>query len=65
VQLSHYRKGLCEIVNILVRTTDAAGNNALSDPLLIAIYDPNGAFVTAGGWILSPEEHTWRMHINW
>jgi PKD repeat protein len=44
-----------EIVNILVRTTDAAGNNALSDPLLIAIYDPNGAFVTAGGWILSPE----------
>lgn len=43
-----------EVFNVLVRTIDAAGNNALSDPLLVAVYDPNGAFVTAGGWILSP-----------
>jgi len=47
-------KANADVSSIIIRTTDAAGNQGLSEPLLIAIYDPNGAFVTAGGWILSP-----------
>lgn len=48
-------RATAEVFNVLIRTIDAAGNIALSEPLLVAVYDPNGAFVTAGGWILSPE----------
>ena len=35
--------------------TDVEGNEAsLPEPLLIVVYDPNGGFVTGGGWIDSP-----------
>ena len=35
--------------------TDVEGNGArLPEPLLIVVYDPNGGFVTGGGWIDSP-----------
>jgi hypothetical protein len=41
--------------------TDGCGNTVTcstvgggSDPAMIIIYDPNGGFVTGGGWIMSP-----------
>jgi len=47
-------KTSAEVLSLSIRAADAAGNTAISEPILVAIYDPNGAFVTAGGWILSP-----------
>jgi len=41
--------------NICVRATDAAGNIGTQDCTLLPIYDPNGGFVTGGGWINSPK----------
>ncbi len=43
-----------DIISIYVRATDSAGNTATSEPVLLAVYDPNGAFLTAGGWFTSP-----------
>jgi hypothetical protein len=43
-----------EVVSITIRATDQAGHVVLSEPLLLAIYDPSGGFVTGGGWINSP-----------
>ena len=42
------------VYSLCVRARDAANN--VSGPLctLLAVYDPNGGFVTGGGWILSP-----------
>jgi sugar lactone lactonase YvrE len=40
---------------ICYRATDAVGNVSSPTCLLIAIYDPNGGFVTGGGWIDSPQ----------
>lgn len=37
-----------------IRVTDGAGNQTVSDPLMFAVYDPEGGFVTGGGWIESP-----------
>ena len=39
---------------IAVTATDAAGNTAQSEDILLAVYDPSGGFVTGGGWIMSP-----------
>jgi hypothetical protein len=37
-----------------VRGTDAAGNTSDPTCITLAVYDPNGGFVTGGGWIRSP-----------
>jgi predicted GH43/DUF377 family glycosyl hydrolase len=42
------------IYDVIVRGTDAAGNTGHSDGILLAIYDPDGGFVTGGGWFTSP-----------
>ena len=44
-----------QVVEILVRGTDAAGNVGESGHVLLAVYDPTAGFVTGGGWIDSPE----------
>jgi hypothetical protein len=41
------------VQNVCVRATDAARNIGTSCAFL-AVYDPNGAFITGGGWIASP-----------
>jgi len=45
---------VADILSITIKATDAYGNTAISEPTLLAIYDPNGAFITAGGWFTSP-----------
>lgn len=42
------------VPKICVRGTDAAGNIGAEECLFLAVYDPNGGFVTGGGWIDSP-----------
>ena len=44
-----------QVVEILVRGTDAAGNVGEQGYVLLAVYDPTAGFVTGGGWIDSPE----------
>ena len=43
-----------DILTVCVRGTDESGN--VSDPecILLPVYDPEGGFVTGGGWIQSP-----------
>ena len=41
--------------SVCVRGIDAAGNLGDADCVLVAVYDPEGGFVTGGGWIDSPE----------
>ena len=40
--------------NICVTGTDTAGNVGEAECILLAVYDPDGGFVTGGGWIDSP-----------
>jgi DNA-binding beta-propeller fold protein YncE len=40
--------------NISVTAIDAAGNPAVAEEILLAVYDPSAGFVTGGGWIISP-----------
>ena len=42
------------VVDICIRGKDAAGNISDHDCVLLAVYDPEGGFVTGGGWIDSP-----------
>jgi hypothetical protein len=42
------------VYNVCVFAVDVAGNTGLPDCALLAVYDPNGGFVTGGGWINSP-----------
>jgi hypothetical protein len=44
------------VLNVCVRGTDAAGNTSANTATcsLLAVYNPNGGFVTGGGWIMSP-----------
>ena len=44
-----------QVVEILVRGTDTAGNVGEPGYVLLAVYDPTAGFVTGGGWIDSPE----------
>jgi len=39
---------------VTVTITDVAGESAQATYQFIVIYDPNGGFVTGGGWITSP-----------
>jgi len=45
---------VADILSITIKATDVAGNTVVSEPTLLAIYDPTGAFITAGGWFTSP-----------
>jgi len=42
------------VYELCVRGTDARGNVGEADCILFVAYDPNGGFVTGGGWIDSP-----------
>ncbi|MBI4905363.1 MAG: hypothetical protein HY820_17140 [Acidobacteria bacterium] len=42
------------VYSICVHARDAAGNAGADDCLFLPVYDPNGGFVTGGGWINSP-----------
>ena len=41
------------VLDICVRGTDAAGNVGAEECIFLAVYDPEGGFVTGGGWIYS------------
>ena len=43
------------VYGVCVRGTDVARNAANTCTDILAIYDPNGNFVTGGGWIASPQ----------
>jgi hypothetical protein len=45
---------LPEVYQVCVRGTDSADNIGLGECIFIAVYDPEGGFVTGGGWIMSP-----------
>lgn len=42
------------VYTLVVSAADEAGNAAMSDPVFFVVYDPDGGFVTGGGWIWSP-----------
>ncbi|MEW5975999.1 MAG: kelch repeat-containing protein [Acidobacteriota bacterium] len=42
------------VYNLCVRAQDRADNYSPQECTLFAVYDPNGGFVTGGGWINSP-----------
>lgn len=42
------------VYTITVTVTDAGGNSVTQPFKYVVIYDPNGGFVTGGGWINSP-----------
>ena len=42
------------VYNLCVRAQDRAENYSGEECTLFAVYDPNGGFVTGGGWINSP-----------
>jgi parallel beta-helix repeat protein len=42
------------IYDLCVRGTDAAGNTGAAECIMLVVYDPDGGFVTGGGWIESP-----------
>jgi hypothetical protein len=43
------------IHTIFVRGEDNFGEGISEESIFLAVYDPNGGFVTGGGWINSPE----------
>jgi parallel beta-helix repeat protein len=42
------------IYDLCVRGTDAAENTGPEECVMLVVYDPDGGFVTGGGWITSP-----------
>jgi hypothetical protein len=42
------------VYNICVHGSDSYGNISQEECVLLAVYDPEGGFVTGGGWIWSP-----------
>ena len=43
------------VYSACVRGTDANGNTGAFECIYLVVYDPDGGFVTGGGWITSPE----------
>ncbi len=43
------------VYNLCVQGTDSSGNIGLPDCTFLVVYDPEGGFVTGGGWIWSPQ----------
>lgn len=41
------------VYTLVVKATDGAGNYAEGEPVFFVVYDPEGGFVTGGGWIYS------------
>ena len=50
--------------SVCIRGKDAAGNTGPLACLHLAVYDPDGGFVTGGGWMNSPENAYWPDGIN-
>ncbi len=46
------------VYSLCVRGTDVTGNTGNPECPMLVIFDPSGGFVTGGGWINSPVEHT-------
>jgi hypothetical protein len=46
------------IYDLCVRGTDVADNTGVEECIMLIVYDPDGGFVTGGGWIDSPEGAT-------
>jgi hypothetical protein len=44
------------VYEICVNGTDSAGNTGVDECVFLPVYDPNGGFVTGGGWVDSPSE---------
>jgi hypothetical protein len=42
------------VYTLTVTAVDKAGNGYTSDSITFVVYDPNGGFVTGGGWFTSP-----------
>ena len=42
------------VYEICVSSTDSAGNTSAATCILLAVFDPDGGFVTGAGWINSP-----------
>ena len=47
--------GATGVYELCARATDSLGNTGTEECMLLAVYDPDGGFVTGGGWIMSPE----------
>ncbi len=47
--------GQTGVYELCVRGTDVLDNAGADECILLAVYDPEGDFVTGGGWIGSPE----------
>jgi trimeric autotransporter adhesin len=46
---------VADVLELCLYGTDASSNTSVKmDCVLVAVYDPNGGFVTGGGWIDSP-----------
>ncbi len=45
------------VYNLFVRGTDAVGNVGNQECIMLVSYDPEGGFVTGGGWIESPVDN--------
>jgi hypothetical protein len=43
------------VYEICVNGTDSAGNTGADECILLPVYDPQGGFVTGGGWVDSPD----------
>jgi len=43
------------VYDLCVRATDDVGNTGPEECIFLVVYDPDGGYVTGGGWIDSPE----------
>ena len=43
------------VYDLCVRATDAVGDTGPEECIFLVVYDPDGGYVTGGGWIDSPE----------
>jgi hypothetical protein len=54
VEASSAAPGAAGIYDLCVRGTDEPGNTGDAECIMLVVYDPEGGFVTGGGWIDSP-----------
>jgi len=54
VEATFSAPGEAGIYDLCVRGTDAAGNTGPAECIMLVVYDPDGGFVSGGGWIDSP-----------
>jgi hypothetical protein len=53
--IGNYSYSLPGVYTLKLKITDAAGESDEMQYKYIVVYDPNGGFITGGGWINSPE----------